>query len=71
MSKDDLRARVIELEAKNEKLHESLAKIKSIQEETTKDLGDTHRELAEQREANQRLKVQMRQLKAQLALTSL
>lgn len=71
MSKDDLRTRVIELEAKNEKLHETLAKIKTIQDETAKDLSDTHRELAKQREENQLLKVQMRQLQAQMAFTTL
>lgn len=71
MSKDDLRTRVIELEAKNEKLHETLAKIHSIQEETSKDLGDTHRELAQQRAENQLLKVQIRQLQAQMAFTTL
>jgi hypothetical protein len=70
MSKDDLRTRVIELEAKNEKLHETLAKIKSIQDETAKDLSDTHRELAKQREENQLMKVQLRQLQAQMAFTT-
>lgn len=71
MSKDDLRARVIELEAKNEKLHETLAQLRSIQDETSKDLGDTHRALAQQREDNQALKVQLRQLQAQMAFTTL
>lgn len=71
MSKDDLRTRVLALEAKNEKLHESIAKIQSIQDETAKDLTDTHRALAAQREENQLLKVQVRQLQAQLAFTSL
>ncbi|DAZ93974.1 TPA: hypothetical protein N0F65_005485, partial [Lagenidium giganteum] len=71
MSKDDLRSRVIELEAKNEHLHETLAKLQTIQEEMNKDLTASHNEVTAVRDENQQLKVQLRQLQAQMALASL
>jgi hypothetical protein len=71
MSKDDLRTRVIELEAKNEKLHETIAKFQSIHEELAKDLHGVHFQLTQSRDENQLLKIQLRQLQAQVALSTL
>ncbi|KAJ0396550.1 hypothetical protein P43SY_009459 [Pythium insidiosum] len=71
MSKQDLRDRVIELEAKNEKLHETIAKFQTLHDELSQDLRDTHQQLASARDETQQLKTQLRQLQAQLALSTL
>lgn len=71
MDKDGLHARVIELEGRNEKLHEALSKMQSIQDSMAHDLSEIHDELARVRADNKQLRLQMHQLNARRAMTSL
>ncbi|RHY01990.1 hypothetical protein DYB25_002295 [Aphanomyces astaci] len=71
MTKDDLRQRVLELEGKNEKLHETVAKLKIIQAEANRELKDLHGDLSTSREENSRLKAQVRELRSRLAMAEL
>ncbi|OQR96959.1 methylenetetrahydrofolate reductase [Achlya hypogyna] len=71
MTKDDLRGRVLELEEKNEKLHETVAKLKIIQSEASRELKETHQELSASREEVNRLKTQLRELRARVALSAI
>lgn len=67
MSNGDLRARVLDLEAKNEKLHETVVKLQALQAEAARDQHATHDLLTSARDENQQLRVQLRQLQTQLA----
>ncbi|TMW58317.1 hypothetical protein Poli38472_011905 [Pythium oligandrum] len=71
MSQDDLRARVLELETKNEKLHETIAKFRTLHDDLHADLQETHAQLTTVRDENQELKRQVRQLQAKVALATL
>ncbi|RHY89364.1 hypothetical protein DYB35_007802 [Aphanomyces astaci] len=71
MTKDDLRQRVLELEGKNEKLHETVAKLKIIQADANRELKDLHGDLSTSREENSRLKAQVRELRSRLAMAEL
>lgn len=71
MSHADLRARVIELEGKNEALHETLAKFESLRGDMERDLRATHDELSRSRDEALQLRAQVRQLQARLARQAL
>jgi chromosome segregation ATPase len=71
MDKEQLRTRVLELEARREKMFDTLASFQSLQEELNGELRATHSELAGVRSENVQLKEKVRQLQAQLALASL
>lgn len=71
MSHADLRARVIELEGKNEALHEALAQLEGLRGDMERDLRATHDELARSREDALQLRATVRQLQAQLARQAL
>jgi predicted nucleic acid-binding Zn-ribbon protein len=71
MDKEQLRTRVLELEARREKMFDTLASFQSLQEELNGELRATHSELAGVRSENVQLKEKVRQLQAQIALASL
>ncbi|RLN86281.1 hypothetical protein BBJ28_00021425 [Nothophytophthora sp. Chile5] len=71
MDKEHLRARVLQLEARREKMFETLASFQALQEELGGELRAAHSELASARSTNLQLKEKVRQLQAQLALATL
>ncbi|RLN89132.1 hypothetical protein BBJ28_00022147 [Nothophytophthora sp. Chile5] len=71
MDKEHLRARVLQLEARREKMFETLASFQALQEELGGELRAAHSELASARNTNLQLKEKVRQLQAQLALATL
>lgn len=71
MDKEQLRARVLELEARREKMFDTLASFQSLQEEINGELRAAHSELTDVRSENLQLKEKVRQLQAQLTLASL
>ena len=71
MDKEQLRARVLELETRREKMFDTLASFQSLQKEQNGQLRAVHSELANVRSENLQLKEKVHQLQAQLALASL
>lgn len=71
MDKEQLRVRVLELETRRDKMFHTLASFQSLQKELKDELCAAHSELADVRNKNFQLKEKVRQLQAQLALTSL
>ncbi|ETI55584.1 methylenetetrahydrofolate reductase [Phytophthora nicotianae CJ01A1] len=71
MDKEELRTRVLELEARREKMFDTLASFQSLQKDLNGELRAAHSELAGVRGENLQLKEKVRQLEAQLALASL
>jgi methylenetetrahydrofolate reductase (NADPH) len=71
MSKKDLRDRVLILEKTNEKLQETVVQLKNLQEETSNELQQLHQQIAKEKEEKNTLKLQLRQLQARIALSSI
>ncbi|CEG48029.1 methylenetetrahydrofolate reductase [Plasmopara halstedii] len=71
MDKEQLCARVVELETRRDKMFETLAAFQSLQKELKDELCAAHSKIADVCNENFQLKEKVRQLKAQLALSSI
>ncbi|KAI9910002.1 hypothetical protein PsorP6_010785 [Peronosclerospora sorghi] len=71
MDKEQLRARVLDLERRREKIFDTLASYQSLQKEQHEAMLALQSEIASVRTENLQLKENVRQLQAQLALASL
>jgi regulator of replication initiation timing len=62
---------VLILEKTNEKLQETVVQLKNLQEETSNELQQLHQQIAKEKEEKNTLKLQLRQLQARIALSSI